>query len=185
MSRFVSSLLTFAVLAAGLALADDKKAAVPDWSKFVTHATYQGEVTKVDADGFSILLTTPGGQAKGRRQDVRLTYAEAGLVRWKSMPPKVDERGKKVAYTDKERQRLREPKGAPGYAAERSDLKPGHLVEVTMVRPKDIPAAKAVLQDLQVKHAVIVGTSPAAVLPVDPKKKGDEKKKDEKKKDKT
>lgn len=162
------------------AVADDKKPpADADWSKFVTAATYQGEVTKVDGDAFTLKTSPPGG--KGRGSQLRLTFAEAGLVRWKAMPPKLDEKGKRVPYTEKEKQESKLPKGFPGYAAERADLKAGMLVEVTMVRPKDIPAAKAALQDLQVKHVVIAGTAPT---PPEPKKKPDEKKKDEKK-DKT
>jgi hypothetical protein len=41
-------------------------------------------VTRVEADAFTIKTNTPG--AKGRGNQLRLTFAEGGLVRWKALP---------------------------------------------------------------------------------------------------
>jgi hypothetical protein len=54
-------------------------------------------------------------------------------------------------------EKLRQPTGVPGYAADRTDLKPGTIVEAHLVRPRSIPAAKATEADLVVKYVFIVG----------------------------
>ena len=192
MPRSTSKVVAVAVLAvglAGLATADDKKPTGPDWSGYVTASTVTGEVAAADEEGLTLKVTelvpystrSSRGRmsVKAKTEDLRLTYADGGLVRWKAFPPKLDEKGKRLQYTDKELKELRSPVGAPGFAAERSVLEPGHLVEVTLVRPKEIPSAKVTFQDLKVKYAVIVGTDPAAVMKkMDATKKGGEKKKE-------
>lgn len=183
MAHTWSKLLTTALLAgslAGMALAvDDKPAAKPadakvDWSGFITVSTVTGEVTKVDTDGFSLRLPKPGGKAKPS-DDLELKYAESGMVRWKTLPKKTDEKGKNIPYTPKEMEELRKPAGTLGYAMERSELKVGHYVEVTLVRPKTIPSTKATAADLRVKTAMIVGSDPKMMA--DAEKEGDKKKK--------
>jgi hypothetical protein len=93
-------------------------------------------------------------------QDLQLTFAESGLVRWKSPPPKLDDNGKKIPYSPKEQEALKQPPGVTGWAAERTDLQVGHIVEVVLVKPKSVPTSKATLSDLRVKYAVILGTDP-------------------------
>lgn len=203
MSRFLHRFAAVAALAAGLtalAVADDKKQAEKkpdppkaDWSAFASAGEVSGEVVKADENGFTLRLSwqTAGKAPRGnspkqfrpqapneKHQDYQLTFADAGLARWKTLPAKgTDEKGKPVPYTEKERTELRKPSNAPGYAAERGDLKPGQLVEVTLVRPKEISADKAQVSDLKVKYAVIVGTDPKGAPPADkkdePKKKKD------------
>ena len=186
MSRFA----TIAVLGLGLAAlaaADDKKPAekksdkAPDWTGFVAAGEVSGEVVKAEEEEFTLRVhwQAPGKRSSAFRPaaprdkytDFRLKFADASLVRWKKLPPKgTDEKGKPVQYSDKERTELRKPSGAPGYAAERGDLQPGHKVDVTLVRPKEVPADKAVVQDLRVKVAVITGGESKAA-PVEKKKK--------------
>lgn len=204
MSRLLSRFAAVAVLAAGLtalAVADDDKkpaekkpepAKPADWSAFAAAGEIHGEVVKADDSGFTLRVSwlAPAGKSNTRAkqfrpqapnekyQDYQLTFADPGLARWKTLPTKgTDEKGKAVPYTEKERTELRKPTSAPGYAAEHGDLKPGHLVEVTLVRPKEISSEKATLQDLKVKYAVIVGTDPKGP-PADAK--GERKKKKDK-----
>ena len=89
-----------------------------------------------------------------------MEFAEGGLLRWDRLPPKIDENGKKKPYTPKEQQERKTPRGVPGYAAEMDELQPGHVVKVELLRPKEIPANKAVIQDFKVKYAIIVGQNP-------------------------
>lgn len=93
-------------------------------------------------------------------QDLQFVFAESGLVRWKSPPPKLDDNGKKIPYSPKEQEALKQPPGVTGWAAERTDLQVGHVVEVVLVKPKSVPSSKATLSDLRVKYAVILGTDP-------------------------
>ncbi len=109
---------------------------------------------------FARMERRSGKKGRDHHRDYQLTFADAGLVRWKALPAKTDEAGKKVPYTDEELKALRQPAGAVGYAADRSDLKIGQVVEATLVRPKTVPADKATLSDLRVKSAVILGTDP-------------------------
>jgi hypothetical protein len=188
MSRFAAiAVLGFGL--AALAAADDKKPAekksdkAPDWTGFVAAGEVQGEVVKAGEDEFTLRVSwqAPGKRptmfrpqaAKDKYTDYRLKFADASLVRWKTLPPKgTDAKGKPIPFSDKERTELRKPTGVPGFAAERGDLQPGHRVDVTLVRPKEVPADKAVIQDLRVKVAVITGgESKAAPVEKDKKKK--------------
>jgi hypothetical protein len=93
-------------------------------------------------------------------EDLQFMFAEAGLVRWKSPPPKLDDNGKKIPYSPREQQALKQPPGVTGWAAERTDLQVGHVVEVFLVKPKSVPTSKATFSDLRVKYAIILGTDP-------------------------
>ena len=204
MTRFASKFLAFAVLVlgcTGLITADDKKPATPDkidWGGYVDYSKVVGEVEKVD-NGVSFSLkvnelvpqvsksysakSPPRVTAKVKTEKFSLLFHDEGLVRWEKTPPKFDDKGKKVTRTEKEFKELKKPIGAPGYAAEKSDLHVGHIVEVTLMRPKTITAEKAVPSDLRVKYVLISGTLTA---PTDAKKDDDKKKdakKDDKKKD--
>lgn len=102
----------------------------------------------------------PQAQWKEQHHDYDLEYVAESLVRAKALPPKLDDAGKKVAHTQKEIDELRAPGGAPGYAASRSDLTPGTVVELHLIRDKNVPAAKATEGDLRVKYALILGRDP-------------------------
>ncbi len=196
MARRSSKILASMLLASGLAglalAADDTPAATPaakpaegrpDWSGFVTVSTTTGEVTKVDADGFTLRVTWQAAQGGSGRpsygknhsrqtqskspklmhEDFALTFADQGLVRWKTLPKRTDEKGKILPYTEQEMKAFHKPEGAVYYAADRTELKVGHIVDVTVVRPKTITSDKAQTSDLRVKTAVVVGTDPHPV----------------------
>jgi hypothetical protein len=182
------------LLAAGLTAlsvaADDKNkkpadSKPPDWSEWLKHSVTGGEVTKADAKGFTLKVVVGREGNRPKYQEVQFLYAENGLARWKKLPPKTDEKGKRTPYTSDEMKAIQSPRGAPGYAAEREDIKPGYVLEVTLVRPKEVPASKVVYQDLRVQYAVVLTQDPNAVAAIGKReeKKTDDKKKDEKKKD--
>ena len=206
MTRFAAKFLALTVLVLGctaLIAADDKKPAASDkpatsdkidWGAFVDYSKVVGEVEKVD-NGVSFSLKVnelvpqvsrstsykrpPQVIAKAKTEKFSLLFHDEGLVRWEKAPPKFDDKGKKVPRTEKEFLALKKPIGAPGYAADKSDLHVGQIVEVTLMRPKAITAEKAVPSDLRVKYVVVSGTQTA---PTDAKK--DDAKKDAKKDDK-
>ena len=82
-------------------------------------------------------------QVKEHHHDYPLDYLPQSLVRTKTIPPKTDDNGKKVPHTQKEYDELRAPAGVTGFAASPSDLTPGTIVEVILLRDKTIPAEKA------------------------------------------
>ena len=194
MTRFAAKFLALTALVLGctaLIAADDKKPvasdkpATPDkidWGAFVDYSKVVGEVEKVD-DGVSFSLkvnelvpqvsksysgkSPPRVTAKLKTEKFSLLFHDEGLVRWEKAPPKFDDKGKKVPRTEKEFLALKKPVGAPGYAAEKSDLHVGQIVEVTLMRPKAITAEKAIPSDLRVKYVVVTGTQTA---PSDAKK---------------
>ncbi len=100
------------------------------------------------------------GQLKEKHEDYELEYVPESLVRTKALPPKFDDKGKKVPYTQKELEDARLPLGVPAYAASRSDVTPATYLEVYLVREKAIPAAKATEDDLRIKYAFILGKDP-------------------------
>ena len=102
----------------------------------------------------------PQVQFKEHHHDYELEYLPQSLVRTKILPPKTDENGKKVQYTQKEIDELRQPAGVTGYSASTADLVPGTILEVILIRDKTIPAAKANEDDLRVKYAIILGKDP-------------------------
>ena len=72
---------------------------------------------------------------------------------------------------------------APGLHIERSELKAGDLVTLSLLRPKSIPEAKVAMEDKVVKMAVVTGESTPPKLSreqneaIANKKKAEEKKK--------
>jgi len=98
----------------------------------------------------------PRVTVKQEHHDYELEYVPESVVRTKVLPPKLDEKGKRVNYTTKELEELRGPASLPAYAASTSDLTPGTIVDVVIIRDKSVPAAKATEDDLRVKWAVIL-----------------------------
>lgn len=94
--------------------------------------------------------------------DYTVSYAPEGLARMQSLSAKTDEAGKKVPYTQKELEDLKAPLGAPGYAVAKTDLMPGSIVDVTLVRDKSVAADKMTEADLRIKYAIVTGTVPGA-----------------------
>jgi hypothetical protein len=102
----------------------------------------------------------PQVKLKQQHHDYQLEYLDASLVRTKTLPTKTDDNGKKVSLTQKELDELRQPPGAPAYAASKFDLTAGTIVEVILIRDKTIPAAKATEDDLRIKYVTILGRDP-------------------------
>ena len=143
-----------------------------DWSAWSAVGVWSGEVSKLSkkATGFTLRMAVPpaaGAKGKGTTKSVELTYADRALVRRAKLPPKLDDKGKPVPRTAEELEAAKTPAGAKGYAAERLDLKPGHTVDVTLVRPKELAAKDVQFSDYRIKAVLIVGENPN---PPDPPK---------------
>jgi hypothetical protein len=147
----------------------------PDWSKFVDHGEVVGEVIKCDQETVTLRQTArvPSGRRGTRTENVDTVfrYAEHGLARSEQMPPFFDDKGLRRSPTASERQALKLPQGAPGYAIERTDLRNGDLVKLKLVRPRSVRADKVTPDDLSIKYAIKIGekTDPSR-LPREPRK---------------
>jgi hypothetical protein len=109
---------------------------------------------------FSMNRSQPRIQIKQQHHDYTIDFLPQSLVRTRILPPKTDENGKKVSYTQKELDELRQPLGVTGYASSPFDLTPGTIVELVIIRDKTIPSAKAAESDLRIKTAIIWGKDP-------------------------
>jgi hypothetical protein len=77
--------------------------------------------------------------AKKITKDVEISTTEDVKVRLSNPPPKFDDKGKLVRYTQKELKELKGDSNLPGYSGEFSDLAADQIVAVTLVRKKDAP----------------------------------------------
>jgi hypothetical protein len=206
MTRWAFTLVLAAGIGFGAVANDEKKPetkpavvaapeTMPEWSKnYATAGEIFGEIVKADEKGITLQVSelAPNGSggaksAKGKgkgkggpavkKVDVILSYADGGMVRWATKPKKTDEKGKPVALTPKEQEDLKKPAGAPGYAAARTDLQAGHIVQVVLLRPKSIAAKDAKVTDLEIKYVIIEGTDPNPPETPKDEEKGKEKKK--------
>ena len=116
---------------------------------------------------------------KWDHHDYTIAYAPESLVRWQTLAPKIDEKGHHANYTAQEKEQARAPLGVPGYAASKSDLVPGTLVDLSLIRDRSITLEKMVESDLRLKYVIITGkdpnppkdiTSPAPMTPKPGKK---------------
>ncbi len=178
MKRLCAAL--FAASCLGLAAADDKKpATLPngkiDWGNYVDHVKVAGEIDKASDTGMTLATTRYIPAGKGRvntkvdKTDYQ--YHDNALVRWVKAPPKLDIKGKKVSYTEKEMKELKAPPGSPGYAALKSDVAKGTKVELQLMRPKGVSADKLVSTDYKIKYVVIQDAPTPADAGKDEKKK--------------
>lgn len=111
----------------------------------------------------SLARASSGGsrpQIKEMHHDYELEYLPQSLVRAKALPAKLDDKGHKVPYTEKEREALRHPTSVPGYAADKKDVTPGTYVEVVLVRDRTISVTKATEDDLRIKYVYVLGHDP-------------------------
>jgi hypothetical protein len=92
---------------------------------------------------------------KEEHHDYEMRFVDESLVRFKSLPPRLDSNGKKMPYTVKEKDALGKPVGVPGYRAAREDLTAGTIIDVKVVRPRSGTA-----DDLVVRQAMILGHDP-------------------------
>jgi hypothetical protein len=162
------------------------KGKAPDFTAYSTVTTIVGEIMASDKESATIRVywqTIAGGggrprlhansrtavnpyamrrsiQIKTEHHDYKLEYVPESLVRIKHLPPKTDENGKKVPYSEKERDELKVPYSVIGYQASKSDLKKGTIVEVFVIRDKKIAAEKVTEDDLRIRYIVILGEDP-------------------------
>jgi hypothetical protein len=177
MPRFARTLAAFGLIVGMAAFAAEPDGT--DWSKYAKGKEVTFEIKK--ASGDEVILKVPSATMKNKFEDLHYTFAEGGLTRWAKIGPKFNGlTGKKVPLTAKELEPFKLPKTAPGYAGDKTDLKPGDFVTLVLVRPKDIPAAKVKESDLKIKYAIIQRVLEDPVVK-EPEPKKDEKKKDEKK----
>ncbi len=119
-------------------------------------------------------------QMKQEHHDYTVDFLPQSLVRTKILPPKTDENGKRVPHTQKELDELRQPLGVTGYVSSPFELTPGTIVELILIRDRNVPSAKAAESDLRVKYAIIWGRDPNPPKDITnqkPAKKGNQKKK--------
>lgn len=181
--------LAFVTLPTGMFAADDTKSTakdpptkIPDYSKYKYAKEVTGEVVKADDKNLTVRIKwveQKGAPQKGRppmltekQKDYDFPFIPESLVRTMHLPPKTDDKGKKIPYTDKEKEALKQPPRVTGYAAQISDLVAGSTVDVILIRDKSIPDDKVTDSDLRVKYAIIQA----------PPAKKDEPKKDDTKK---
>ncbi|VTU01271.1 unnamed protein product [Gemmataceae bacterium] len=89
--------------------------------------------------------------------DYDLEFVPESLVRNKHAPIKTNEKGERVNLNQAELNEARSPAGAPWYAASPTDLVPGTIVQVILIRDRKIPIDKVKEDDLRVKYALILG----------------------------
>jgi hypothetical protein len=167
------AILVLTLFAASLSAADEPQ----DWSGYALHSKISGTIVSGGLEKVTLEIpklerrTTGGnngnnGNNRNRNrnrnalrlghEEIDLPYAPAGIVRWEKLQPGFD--GKMP--TAKALEALRLPVGAPGYAAEKTELRAGLIVEVHLVRPREITAAKATPKDLSIKYVIIQGEAP-------------------------
>jgi len=169
--------LGLATLPVGMFAADDIKTTdtktpekdiptkAPDFSKYTYVKDVTGEVVKAEDKKLTVKVSwtmlKPGANPKAAPTAVPMskeydfTFLPESLVRMQVLPPKLDDKGKKVAYTQKEKDALKLPVGVPNYAASMSDLTKGTPIVVILVRDKSIPASKVTDDDSRIKYVII------------------------------
>jgi hypothetical protein len=101
---------------------------------------------------------------KEHHQDYTFKFTDDAIARIKHLPPKLDENGKKVNYTENELQQAKGNSSLPGYKAELSRLKVGEIVEAHLVHlPKET--------ENLVRWALILNEDHARDTPAKPNKK--------------
>lgn len=171
--------LGIGTMPSGVRAADDvKETPAPDWSKYTTVSEVTGELVKADDKKITLRLpyvairgqqnkfpplsqypvappVAPAKNLMNANHDYEIQMIPESLVRTLTLPSKLDANGKKVSYTEKEKEALKTPKGVKGYAASISDLTAGSTVNVILIRDKSLNADKVTDNDLRVKFAII------------------------------
>jgi hypothetical protein len=113
-----------------------------------------------------------GGKAGGRprigMQDKQFDFTETAQIRMRHLPPKLDEKGRKIPYTADEMAKLKGP-GSPGYEASASDLHAGQYVTVYFVKVRGAKGEEA--NHLYVSKVVIEAEPPMPAANQQPPKK--------------
>ena len=176
--RFMS-FLAAAIVSIGLSLsairADDKKdSKEPKEGPSASSYTSAGDITVViaGASNHSVTVKVAGGVAgRGKNatttmKDDELTFTSDVAIRHRHLPPKLDEKGKKVAYTSDELKKLKAKDGL--YEASASDLHGGQTVSLHLVKLKGAKAEDA--NKLYVAKAIIEAEPPQQPQGPAPKK---------------
>lgn len=105
--RVAAVALALGLVGSGTA-ADDKKPAeakAPDftgWVKYTPPKPFVGEVVKFDDNGLLLKVITGYSGGKPKYEKMQFVLHDAGLVRWKKLPPRTDDKGKRLPYSAKE-----------------------------------------------------------------------------------
>jgi len=126
--------------------------------------TPAGDITVViaGASNHSVIVKVPGGTtgrgkyAQTTMKDDELTFTSDVTIRHRHLPPKLDEKGKKVAYTSDELKKLKAKDGL--YEASASDLHGGQTVSLHLVKLKGAKGEDA--NKLYVAKAIIEAEPP-------------------------
>ena len=98
-----------------------------------------------------------GGRTKGAAQEKEYDFIDDVKIRFQHLPPKLDEKGKKIPYTSDELQKMKAKDG--GYEASPGDLKAGQTVNLHLVKMKGAKGEDA--NKLYVSKVIIVAEPPA------------------------
>jgi hypothetical protein len=90
-------------------------------------------------------------------KDFDLPLTADAKFRTQLLMVRVDENGKEKPYTAKEKAELKGKENLPGYATTAEDLRNGHVVKLTLVRPKgNVNAKDKTLEEIKPTVSMIV-----------------------------
>jgi hypothetical protein len=118
----------------------------PAAGEYVSVGDVAGILGKADSDSVSLRVPQLGlqyGKGNNRRPSLKEKDKDVGFqltadakIRLMKLPPKKDEKGRKIPYTRDELIKLKGKGNLPGYEASIDDLKPGMVVKLHLVRLK-------------------------------------------------
>ncbi len=154
----------------------DKKADPPSSASLTSVGDMNGVLQSADSGAITLRLNQislqGGGRGKGMKakenhQDLKLEMTSDCKVRVQHLPTLTDEKGNKKARSPEELQKLKGNSTLPGYMAETSDLKPGQILQVHLVKTRGAGAdAKSF-----VSRILIMGDGSVANPPAEKKSK--------------
>ena len=165
---FFGAMLVSLGLAFHTFAADEKKnskepAEGPSANSYVSFNDVTVVISGASSKSVTVKVTTGyTGNAKhpqATNKDDELIFTSDVVIRQRHLPPKLDEKGKKVAYTSEELQKLR-GKGGVGYEASASDLHAGQTVSLHLVKLKGAKGEDAT--KLYVSKVIIESEPPQA-----------------------
>jgi hypothetical protein len=134
----------------------------PSASSYVSVNDVTVVIAGASSNSVTIKVAQYSGNAKrpqATNKDDELTFTSDVVIRQRHLPPKLDEKGRKVAYTSEELQKLR-GKGGVGYEASPSDLHAGQTVNLHLVKLKGAKGEDA--NKLYVSKIIIESEPPQA-----------------------
>ncbi len=152
--RIGIAIVMFAVAASPATSADknDKKekkgsdTKAPAAGEYLSVGDVTGILAKAESDSVSLRVPQLGlqsGKGNNRRptlketnKDIDFQLTADARIRLIKLPPKKDEKGRKIPYTREELNKLKGKGNLPGYEASTDDLKPGMIVKLHLVRLK-------------------------------------------------